>query len=911
MAELRNITEGMTGQESADVVYTNDESLNTDIIQVSADTEFIKKSDLLEGQALQAGAYSKNGGVFFESSEYYSSNFIAVSPGDNIRYVGKASENVLILAAFTTNSGNAAVNQSIIGKSASLESGIYTVPDGINFVKLCTVLSVPYSLSKYDDFYEGIDQNTLDINSSATTLYGSVKDSYSSEILTKDGVYLSSTGAFAETNAYKASEFIKVKEGDTLEIFSRGSSSSLLVVARNNGSTILNKSLQGDGVLNTKYYVVEEGISEIAFSCDITNYQKFGVNLRNKGILDETDKTNKNNLLAVNSDEYDTFENHGTFLVSTLSFAATESYRCTNRIPVKEGDIINYKNLTGSSAVFTLSLFESIDSKVNADSSIKGTGFSVSGSIQIPRGINFAAVCCDINNYTSAAFSVVTSKAIEKQSIFEDNVETTDYKLYGTTGDLFPNNAAYSIINGYEENSLYMSSLIIVVSEGQRYRYALNTSESYYVIAALTDDRTKTVAPECSVPGKGAYSQVQGEYVVPKGIKYLVFTNTVAGDTINSKTGYLIVREELKNQIRNGSDNLTFIVKDMGDMSFASSVTTNSDGSKNIVNNGFGQGGQIDARTVEFVFKVDAKLRITEYDSSGNFFVVVGKYEALAGTLLGVRKTDNSYTLGVYLVNDGGGIRTIISTPIQAIPLNTDIRLTMKKIVDTWYFSLVTSTGDWYEFKAFQYFFGNGWGYPSHYSIQGRYTIYDFNFSVQENKSPKILLFGDSYTEGSTFRGCKFNLYSELLAKEIGRRDLINLGKGGESAERIIHRIKQQMDYYQGAKYCILNIGVNDTNMDTYKSRMTEYIAYAKQLGMIPVLCTIPVRYDKGNQWAVNVINPWVKEQGEPYIDVYAALTDGNGNVPANLMLADNIHPTLEGHRRIFNRFRLDAPYLF
>ena len=64
--------------------------------------------------------------------------------------------------------------------------------------------------------------------------------------------------------------------------------------------------------------------------------------------------------------------------------------------------------------------------------------------------------------------------------------------------------------------------------------------------------------------------------------------------------------------------------------------------------------------------------------------------------------------------------------------------------------------------------------------------------------------------------------------------------------------------------------------------------------GSIPVLVTIPRRYDTDNTTFITEVNAWIKSLGYWYIDEYALL-------PADRLLNDTIHPNAEGHDLILS----------
>ena len=95
----------------------------------------------------------------------------------------------------------------------------------------------------------------------------------------------------------------------------------------------------------------------------------------------------------------------------------------------------------------------------------------------------------------------------------------------------------------------------------------------------------------------------------------------------------------------------------------------------------------------------------------------------------------------------------------------------------------------------------------------------------------------------------------------------------------------------------MLQIGSNDSlslTVATFKMNLLELIGRVEENGSIPVLVTIPRRYDTDNTTFITEVNAWIKSLGYWYIDEYALL-------PADRLLSDTIHPNAEGHDLILS----------
>lgn len=730
-----------------------------------------------------------------------------------------------------------------------------------------------------------------------------------STAFTRIGCYSTISNDFVATENYRSTESYDVKNIQEIILYnSYGSSLTYNVMFKSSGVVLTNQSISNkQGGISIE---VPTTADEVMFSTSVESYMNIEVMMFEKG--SKSNLTFIDNMLGISSDIVSTYTRNGCYLVSTGVFADTISYKSSPIYPVSAGDVIRYKKFRGSASVYNVSLFESLDGTVNSELSIKGNNVNLSGEIIIPKGVQFVSFTTETELSQISSFSIFPSLYnLDKEHVKDNGLGDKKYNLFGSFAQNFPKNEAFRSNDGVKESdrTLYASSHCIVVTEGLRFAYKLSASESYNIISAYTDDRNPVAIKELSIAGKGAFNPISGIYTVPNGVKYISFTTTTSEDT---RQGRYFTKLEYTNprKLWEGIKSPTYIYNTLTDCYKGVGTVTNPDGTATVHAEGIGGGLGLAPNTVEYYFNLTSKISIPTGDSSGDFFLVFGKYDTESGTMIGVRKEGSSFTFNVYAVKSTGGVQTIYSLPIPAITLNKPFRLTMEKFRDYAIFTLSYDDKE-YPIEVFGENFGSCWGKPTLYMVQGKCVVYDFYFSPQRNKDAKVLVFGDSYTEGSSLRFCKDALYAELLAKDIGRFDLINLGRGGDFTERIKMRFEAQLNMYPNAKYAVLNYGVNDVNVETYKTNLTEQIALVKSKGIIPVLCTIPMRYDKGNIDKTNIINPWVKNRGELYVDVYESLINAQGNVNPEWMLLDNIHPTVEGHRRIYNRFKLDAPYLF
>ena len=87
-----------------------------------------------------------------------------------------------------------------------------------------------------------------------------------------------------------------------------------------------------------------------------------------------------------------------------------------------------------------------------------------------------------------------------------------------------------------------------------------------------------------------------------------------------------------------------------------------------------------------------------------------------------------------------------------------------------------------------------------------------------------------------------------------------------------------------------------------------------------PILCTEHPLWSLGGLLPnISAMNTWIRESGYLYCDMEQVFLDvdvvtgnpTNENIKGDLYLPDHMHATIEGHQLMFNRFKMDCPYVF
>lgn len=188
-----------------------------------------------------------------------------------------------------------------------------------------------------------------------------------------------------------------------------------------------------------------------------------------------------------------------------------------------------------------------------------------------------------------------------------------------------------------------------------------------------------------------------------------------------------------------------------------------------------------------------------------------------------------------------------------------------------------------------------GWGGVAFGSAGGVFELVNMTQRAQSEAECEVLLIGDSFLENASDKLSSEYAYAYKLREKLGEK-LIASGRGGATTTAL--KNKYTTDFLAAkAKYTVLQIGSNDSlslTVDTFKANLLELIGRVEENGSIPVLVTIPRRYDADNMAFITEANAWIKSLGYWYIDEYALL-------PADRLLNDTIHPNAEGHDLILS----------
>lgn len=231
---------------------------------------------------------------------------------------------------------------------------------------------------------------------------------------------------------------------------------------------------------------------------------------------------------------------------------------------------------------------------------------------------------------------------------------------------------------------------------------------------------------------------------------------------------------------------------------------------------------------------------------------------------------------------------------------------------------------------------GNPGPIPMFYSETDDTLVESFQLSPQcyyDLNNAKLGVFGHSFVQASTMRGSGLQYsFVGLLASALGEDKVLNFGLGGENYYNALSKLNNELLFVKNTEYALAYLGVNDvfggiTGAQLIQRAENFVARFKKQYNIVPILFTCQPSVPgnslagaySGIQQSAQEYNAWLRSSGYLYVDAEQAFVDvnvktttpTNANIKTNLFLADGVHPNADGHRAIFNRIKMDCPFLF
>lgn len=204
------------------------------------------------------------------------------------------------------------------------------------------------------------------------------------------------------------------------------------------------------------------------------------------------------------------------------------------------------------------------------------------------------------------------------------------------------------------------------------------------------------------------------------------------------------------------------------------------------------------------------------------------------------------------------------------------------------------------------------WGAVTCIAYNGSARFGGLSFSITKAVNPKVSIIGDSFVEGSTMT-TKTDRWCGMLAETIGADNCVIMGRGGASFTNDNKRFFAQLEKVNSC-YTILEGVSNDMDYTYWLNGLKMLINLCLVNGSIPILTTYaPNDHDTSEHRheLINSVNQWVRNSGYIYFDVNKALSDDGVSFKTGYVLSDGIHPSQDGHLALFNRLKMDCPFLF
>lgn len=206
------------------------------------------------------------------------------------------------------------------------------------------------------------------------------------------------------------------------------------------------------------------------------------------------------------------------------------------------------------------------------------------------------------------------------------------------------------------------------------------------------------------------------------------------------------------------------------------------------------------------------------------------------------------------------------------------------------------------------------WGNAFFGVKNGSVVVHKTSIVTEYNEQTQVSFWGDSFLDAGNLlnNGGKWtDRYCDLVAQKIGYLNCPIMARTGCAVDSaFVVRFKAENSYFK-SKYVFLAMGTNNFTVNGYITYMFQCVVEAKANGQIPILVTITPRPEVNYTSVTKVINDWVKASGERYVDICAAVTDGNGEWVPEYVTADRTHPTVAGNLAMFRKILLDVPEIF
>ena len=402
--------------------------------------------------------------------------------------------------------------------------------------------------------------------------------------------------------------------------------------------------------------------------------------------------------------------------------------------------------------------------------------------------------------------------------------------------------------------------------------------------------------------------------------------------TDNISTQMLIdnVKDELKQEINSSAKSYGNLISDFSDFDIldnAFSISEDKASAQSLLT-GYENRLQYNTNLYEDKFILSSTLKIIDTDSLGYFEFCIGFWYQLAGTMFGIGKDENGSYISVYIVGQTLPPKQTHKYYISELAFAKGKEYTIsveKKTEKNSYFNISVTAQD--GISASKEGIGNGevisgdtanegngsingyaWGKLSFYALIGKMRVSNvcFGYPIDMN-DVKLVVVGHSFIEGNSIPSDKDKRFASLLCSSIGDRKTIILGQGGASVNSIKPHIDKEMKWLKDARYVLFCIGTNDVDSQATCTGLQYIDDAATKNGIRTIWLTVPPKYGTGDNHTV--INDYIRSHF-CYVEIKDVFYNNDGVLDKNMFLSDNVHPSIEGHKRIYNLIRARCSFL-
>lgn len=387
---------------------------------------------------------------------------------------------------------------------------------------------------------------------------------------------------------------------------------------------------------------------------------------------------------------------------------------------------------------------------------------------------------------------------------------------------------------------------------------------------------------------------------------------------------------KLKQEINSSAKSYGNLISDFSDFDIlnnAFSISEDKTSAQSLLT-GYENRLQYNTSLYEDKFILSSTLKIIDTDSLGYFEFCIGFWYQLAGTMFGIGKDENGSYISVYIVGQTLPPKQTHKYYISELAFAKGKEYTIsveKKTEKNSYFNISVTAQD--GISVSKDGIGNGevisgdtanegngsingyaWGKLSFYALTGKMRVSNvcFGYPIDMN-DVKLVIVGHSFIEGNSIPSDKDKRFASLLCSSISDRKTIILGQGGASVSSIKPHIDKEMKWLKDARYVLFCIGTNDIDSQTTCTGLQYIDDAATKNGIRTIWLTVPPKYGTGDNHPV--INDYIRSHFR-YVEIKDVFYNNDGVLDKNMFLSDNIHPSIEGHKRIYNLIRARCSFL-